>query len=107
MCVCVHKVAVAKGKLKKGGIVDLEKAARMVLQDWSSGKIPYFTMPPQRTGHEYASAAVVKAWGAAFSADDVFKHEASAVIAGLPNMDDSMFIETVRFSRFSRRDISR
>jgi ribosome biogenesis GTPase A len=40
--------------------VDLEKAARLVLQDWSSGKIPYFTMPPKRTGSEYASAAVVK-----------------------------------------------
>jgi hypothetical protein len=92
----LKEVAVAKGKLKKGGVVDLEKAARMVLQDWSSGKIPYFTMPPQRTGQEYASAAVVKEWGAVFSADDVFKHEASAVIAGLPNMDDSMFIETVR-----------
>jgi hypothetical protein len=38
----------------------------------------------------------VQAWGTAFSAEEVFKHEANAVIAGLPAMEDSMFIETVR-----------
>jgi len=28
-----------RGKLKKGGIPDLELAGRMVLQDWNSGKV--------------------------------------------------------------------
>ena len=31
----------------KGGIPDLEGSAVSVLRDWNSGKIPYFTSPPQ------------------------------------------------------------
>uniref|UniRef100_A0A8C3HVX3 G protein nucleolar 3 like n=1 Tax=Chrysemys picta bellii TaxID=8478 RepID=A0A8C3HVX3_CHRPI len=32
-----------KGKLRKGGVPDHEKAAKAVLSDWMSGKISYFT----------------------------------------------------------------
>ncbi|KAH7669368.1 P-loop containing nucleoside triphosphate hydrolase protein [Dioscorea alata] len=39
------KVATLRGKLKKGGIVDVEAAARIVLHDWNEGKIPYYTLP--------------------------------------------------------------
>ncbi|CAH1759913.1 3354_t:CDS:2 [Entrophospora sp. SA101] len=39
-------VARQTGRLKRGGIPDLESAAKLVLQDWNSGKIPYFTTPP-------------------------------------------------------------
>lgn len=39
-------VAFRRGKLGKGGIPDLESAARLVLTDWNSGRIQYFTMPP-------------------------------------------------------------
>lgn len=35
------------GKRKRGGIPDREKAARIVLGDWNSGKIKYFTHPPE------------------------------------------------------------
>lgn len=31
------KVATARGKLKKGGIVDIDAAARIVLHDWNEG----------------------------------------------------------------------
>lgn len=34
------------GKLLKGGDPDLNTVARMVLQDWQKGRIPYFTLPP-------------------------------------------------------------
>ncbi|KAI9142018.1 P-loop containing nucleoside triphosphate hydrolase protein [Paraphysoderma sedebokerense] len=37
-----------RGKLKKGGVPDLEAAAKTILQDWNSGKIPYYTVPPKR-----------------------------------------------------------
>lgn len=34
------------GKLRKGGVPDVRVAARKLLQDWNSGKIKYFTQPP-------------------------------------------------------------
>jgi nuclear GTP-binding protein len=40
------QVAVKRGKLGKGGIPDKVGAARAVLQDWNSGKIPFFVLPP-------------------------------------------------------------
>jgi hypothetical protein len=40
-----HKV----GKLKKGGVPDYRAAAVTVLRDWQSGKIKFFTLPPERT----------------------------------------------------------
>ena len=33
----LQKVAVIRGKLKKGGIVDIGAAARIVLHDWNEG----------------------------------------------------------------------
>lgn len=33
----LQKVATLRGKLKKGGVVDTEAAARMVLHDWNQG----------------------------------------------------------------------
>lgn len=42
-------MAKRNGKLKKGGIPNLEAAARSVLIDWNQGKIHYFTMPPAPT----------------------------------------------------------
>lgn len=42
-------VARATGKLKKGGIVNVDAAARAVLQDWNTGKIKYFTPAPTVT----------------------------------------------------------
>jgi len=35
-----------RGKFIKGGIANLEDAAKIVLNDWVSGEIQYFTMPP-------------------------------------------------------------
>ena len=33
----LQKVATLRGKLKKGGVVDVEAAARIVLHDWNEG----------------------------------------------------------------------
>lgn len=33
----LQKLATVRGKLKKGGIVDVEAAARIVLHDWNEG----------------------------------------------------------------------
>lgn len=37
----LYKVATVRGKLKKGGLVDIEAAARIVLHDWNEGKNAY------------------------------------------------------------------
>lgn len=33
----LQNVATVRGKLKKGGIVDVEAAARIILHDWNEG----------------------------------------------------------------------
>lgn len=86
----LQHIANARGKLKKGGTADLQAAAKIVLQDWNDGRIPYYTMPPQReTQQGHAAAEVVTNWGAQFDADEVFGKESTAVIAGLPSLQDS------------------
>lgn len=35
------------GKMKRGGMLDVFAAARSVLNDWNSGRIKYFTHPPE------------------------------------------------------------
>ncbi|XVE72785.1 hypothetical protein DITRI_Ditri11bG0066600 [Diplodiscus trichospermus] len=52
----LQNVATVRGKLKKGGIVDVEAAARIILHDWNEGKIPYYTMPPVRNQEEPSEA---------------------------------------------------
>ncbi|XP_078050568.1 nucleostemin 1 [Augochlora pura] len=40
--------AIRMGKFRKGGIPDSTSAARSVLQDWNTGKIRYYTVPPEQ-----------------------------------------------------------
>jgi nuclear GTP-binding protein len=61
------------GKLLKGGEPDLETAAKMVLNDWIRGKIPFFVPPPPPPGAAAASAAAAAA-----------DAEVEAVIASAP-----------------------
>ncbi|CAB3242962.1 unnamed protein product [Arctia plantaginis] len=35
------------GRFKKGGVPDQEAAARILLNDWNTGKVRYFTVPPE------------------------------------------------------------
>lgn len=39
-------VALRTGKLKKGGIPNLEEASKVVIRDWNEGKIKYYVPPP-------------------------------------------------------------
>ncbi|KAM3845600.1 guanine nucleotide-binding protein-like 3-like protein isoform 2-T3 [Vipera latastei] len=60
-------LAKRQGKLKKGGMPDHEKAAKAVLNDWTSGKISYFTHPPEtHTLPTHISAEIVTEMGKAF-----------------------------------------
>ena len=42
----LEKLARRCGRLLKGGEPDIGQVARMVLNDWQSGKLPYFVKPP-------------------------------------------------------------
>ncbi len=42
-------LAVKMGKLLKGGEPDIETVARVVIQDWQKGRLPYFVPPPNTT----------------------------------------------------------
>jgi nuclear GTP-binding protein len=69
----LQHIALVRGKLKKGGTVDVQAAAKVVLQDWNDGRIPFYTMPPQREAQDgHAAAEVVTHWASDFDADQVY-----------------------------------
>lgn len=84
----LQQVAQVRGKLRKGGTPDMQASARVVLQDWNDGRIPYFTSPPSRGNEEHAAAEVVDRWSKEFDAELVFANEKSAVIAHLASLDE-------------------
>jgi nuclear GTP-binding protein len=57
-----------KGKLGKGGIPDRKAAARIVLQDWNRGKIPFFTPPPDQK-NVILDTQIVSEWSNNFEID--------------------------------------
>ncbi|KAG0334648.1 Guanine nucleotide-binding protein-like 3 [Podila humilis] len=64
----VH-LARQRGKLKRGGIPDIFSAARSILNDWNSGKIPYYTIPPVTHHTPAAAASMVEGWSKEFDID--------------------------------------
>lgn len=52
-------IARKNGRLLKGGEPDLDGCAKIVLNDYIRGKIPWFTAPPAREGAEDTSATGV------------------------------------------------
>ncbi|KAG0364503.1 NUC091 domain-containing protein [Gamsiella multidivaricata] len=55
------QLAKRTGKLIKGGEADLGSVAKMVLNDWLRGKIPYYTAPPEgdKPGEEAVEEAPI------------------------------------------------
>ncbi|XP_068652378.1 guanine nucleotide-binding protein-like NSN1 [Aristolochia californica] len=88
----LHKVATVRGKLKKGGIVDIQAAAKIVLHDWNEGKIPYYTLPPIRNQGEKLESAIVSELGKEFSVNEVYKEE-SSFIGSLVSIEDFRHVE--------------
>lgn len=42
------QVAKQSGKLLKGGKPNIQEAGKIILRDWNTGKIPFYTLPPKR-----------------------------------------------------------
>lgn len=67
-----------------------QAAARILLQDWNDGRIPYHTLPPKRVSSNVAgSAAIVQEWGPVFEADSV---QEEALMAALPTAAQGGFV---------------
>ncbi|XP_078173165.1 GTP-binding family protein isoform X2 [Carex rostrata] len=88
----LQKVATLRGKLKKGGVVDVEAAARIVLHDWNEGKIPYYTFPPTRSNDDIGESVIVSELGREFNTEEVYKAE-SSFIENLTSVDDYRHVE--------------
>ncbi|XP_071960876.1 guanine nucleotide-binding protein-like 3 homolog [Antedon mediterranea] len=81
-----------QGKLKKGGIPDVDKAAVGVLIDWNSGKISYYTHPPeQHTLPTHITAEIVTELGKAFDMSALEKEE-KEILQGLHTKPSSAIL---------------
>lgn len=77
-------VANKRGKLGKGGKADLQAAARSVLLDWNTGRIRFYTSPPDSGVH--VAAAVVPSYAAEFDFESVINTiEQPQVLGALPS----------------------
>ncbi|KAK2188704.1 hypothetical protein NP493_124g01011 [Ridgeia piscesae] len=65
-----------QGRLKKHGVPDVNRAAKMMLQDWNLGRITFYTEPPEEhTACSHLSAEIVTQLGKEFNIDDLLKDE--------------------------------
>lgn len=65
----LRAVALVHGRLKKGGVPDLDAAARYVLKEWNAGKIDYWHEPPAPIQSPSDSCAIVHALAPEFKLD--------------------------------------
>jgi len=93
----LQHVATKRGKVLRGGIQDIEGAARIVLQDWNSGKIPYYTIPPESEfAQNRLEATIVSEWSEAFKLSDIMELELSNTLNRLPQNENILtFANTV------------
>jgi nuclear GTP-binding protein len=84
-------IAQRRGKLRAGGVPDLEAAAKQVLSDWNDGSIKYHTEPPAIAG-DGESATILSSYSDAFNIDAL---ERANTLAHLAPSDgaDSMLIK--------------
>ncbi|KAI9222031.1 P-loop containing nucleoside triphosphate hydrolase protein [Blastocladiella britannica] len=85
-------VGKARGKLRKGGVPDIEDAARAVLNDWNHGKILFYSVAPKRDLG--GAAAIVDHFGSELDVDaDLAKLATAAGSAGqyvaMPSVSDA------------------
>ncbi|KAJ1815208.1 nuclear GTP-binding protein nug1 [Coemansia sp. RSA 2599] len=94
------RLARQRGMLMRQGIADLASAARVVLNDWNGGKIPYYTLPPGMSqdtasgkaaagdaaaAHGAERAVVVSEWSKEFDIDALLGDIDSKALVGANN----------------------
>lgn len=91
----LNLVARSLGKLKKGGLPNTDMAARAVINDWNSGRIKYFTHPPEAKASSFVNAQIVQEFAKEFSLNDLDKMDQDD-LKDLPHVlnSDTMLIES-------------
>jgi nuclear GTP-binding protein len=84
-------VAKKRGKVKSGGVVDIDSAAKVVIGDWNSGKIPYMSRPPRDVSQ--ISAEIVPAWSEEFNLASIAALEAEHVLQQVPDLPSVQFVQ--------------
>jgi nuclear GTP-binding protein len=84
-------VAKKRGKIKSGGVVDIDSAAKVVIGDWNGGKIPYMSRPPK--DHSQLGAEIVPAWSEEFNIAAIEALEAEHVLQQVPDAPSVQFVE--------------
>lgn len=68
------------GRFKKGGVPDQEAASRILLNDWNTGKVRYFTLPPETPDSEiHVDAKIVSAMDKEFDINAFEAMETEAI----------------------------
>jgi nuclear GTP-binding protein len=91
------------GKLKKGGILDVENAARKVLNDWNCGKLKYYTVPPEvQSLPSHISAEIVTEMSKEFDINDfIYDQEMIEIDKNIPkkvNESGALVIDSFGFT---------
>ena len=85
----LYLLAQQQGKLKKGGIPDKERAARNLVQDWNTGKIPFYTLPPKEAPKQ--NAVILEQYSKEFNLEEVYPEQMKA-LKELPEQDEDDFM---------------
>ncbi|XP_041047134.1 guanine nucleotide-binding protein-like 3 isoform X1 [Carcharodon carcharias] len=85
-----------RSMLKKGGIPDIEKAAKLILYDWTGAKVSYHTHPPER--HKlpiYITGNLVEEARRGFNAEELTKSNENTLKAvRCPNLASSIVFQS-------------
>eukprot|EP01103_Thecamoeba_quadrilineata_P007848 TRINITY_DN17669_c0_g1_i1.p1 TRINITY_DN17669_c0_g1~~TRINITY_DN17669_c0_g1_i1.p1 ORF type:complete len:595 (-),score=190.75 TRINITY_DN17669_c0_g1_i1:161-1945(-) len=88
-------IATKRGKLGHGGKLDLLAAARSILRDWITGRLPFFSIPPEAdaASHIHLDAKVVQNFSE--SKLDFLEKLDKELMDSLPDVDAEDFISVV------------
>ncbi|CAF0722774.1 unnamed protein product [Brachionus calyciflorus] len=73
----LNQVAKRCGKVKKTGVPDVRKAAHHILNDWISGRLTYYTQPPEV--EKPVETKIITQFSPAFDIDALLKEEESMI----------------------------
>lgn len=103
-------MAVRMGKLLRSGVPDRNIAARKILMDWNTGKIKYFTHPPEQNSSEaYLGAEIVQQFATEFALDELdsqinLNHLPKLKPSDSVEVPSSMMVETAEEYKEEKED---
>eukprot|EP01125_Pyxidicula_operculata_P007200 TRINITY_DN2449_c0_g2_i1.p1 TRINITY_DN2449_c0_g2~~TRINITY_DN2449_c0_g2_i1.p1 ORF type:complete len:617 (+),score=182.44 TRINITY_DN2449_c0_g2_i1:44-1894(+) len=104
----LRHVAQKRGRVLRGGIPSEESGARIVLKDWNSGKIPFYTLPPDVEAQakiRAKNAKIVSQWGEQFKLSEIMETEKSEIFDQLNTNTSALFASQLKPESFKPDDI--